>query len=100
MATISARVDDHLKNCAERIADSIGLSLSSVITVFLKRFVDEKGFPFELKLTSTNYDITKMDMEEITALLKQRIKESEALPHTPAVTYLDPATHEIVTQKV
>ena len=38
MVTISARVDESLKGNAEDIAKDIGVSLSTAITVFLKRF--------------------------------------------------------------
>ena len=43
MLTISTRVEEETKENAERIANSIGLTLSAVINVFLKRFVIENG---------------------------------------------------------
>ena len=49
MATMSIRVDDALKSGFDEIARSIGLSTSAAVTVMMKRFVDERGFPFDVK---------------------------------------------------
>ncbi len=48
MATISARIDDELKEQAEDVTARIGISLSSAITIFLKQFVARGGFPFDV----------------------------------------------------
>lgn len=48
MAQISFRVDDDVKSGAEQILDTIGLSMSSALNVFLKAIVREKRIPFEL----------------------------------------------------
>lgn len=100
MTTISARVDENLKDTAESIADEIGLSLSAVINVFLKRFVLEKGFPFELKIhtKTAKSDFVTMSTDEITELIKKRVMESSDIANTPPITYLDPMTGEVKTQ--
>lgn len=48
MAQISLRVDDEVKRSAERTLDSIGLSMSTAINIFLKTVVRENRIPFEL----------------------------------------------------
>ena len=48
MAQISFRVDDDVKMSAEQTLDTIGLSMSSVLNVFLKTIAREKRIPFEL----------------------------------------------------
>lgn len=48
MAQISLRVDDDVKRNAERIFDTIGLSMSTAINVFLKTVARENRIPFEL----------------------------------------------------
>ena len=93
MTTISARVDEALKDDAEKIANTIGLSLSSIINVFLRRFVMENGFPFELKAKPSSKVLTQMSTEDITALIKQSIRESSDIPKLPTFTYLDPLTN-------
>ncbi len=48
MAQISFRVDDDVKMNAEKTLDTIGLSMSAVLNVFLKTIAREKRIPFEL----------------------------------------------------
>lgn len=48
MAQISIRVDDNVKNSAEQTLDTIGLSMSAAINIFLKAVAREKRIPFEL----------------------------------------------------
>lgn len=94
MATISSRVDTELKMRAEAVADSIGLSLSSVITVFLKRFVEEQGFPFAVK---SFIDLTQMPTEQVTKAMQQHVADGSPVPAVPPVTYLDPHIGKLVT---
>lgn len=49
MAIISVKIDDQLKAKAEQVSAGIGIPLSSVINIFLRRFVAETGFPFPVK---------------------------------------------------
>ena len=48
MAQISFRVDDNVKTDAEKILDTIGLSMSAAMNIFLKTVAREKRIPFEL----------------------------------------------------
>lgn len=48
MAQISLRVEDSLKQGAERTLNDIGLSMSTAINIFLKAVVRENRIPFEL----------------------------------------------------
>ena len=48
MAQISLRVDDDVKKGAEQACADIGLSMTTAITVFLKKVAREKRIPFEL----------------------------------------------------
>jgi DNA-damage-inducible protein J len=48
MAQISVRVDDDVKRSAERTFDTIGLSMSTAINIFLKTVARENRIPFEL----------------------------------------------------
>lgn len=47
---IHIRIDENLKKEADELYDSLGLSLSGAIKIFLKQSVRESGLPFELKL--------------------------------------------------
>ena len=48
MAQISLRVDDEVKQNAEKTLNTIGLSMSAAITIFLKTVARENRIPFEL----------------------------------------------------
>ena len=92
MITVSARVDDSLKDQAERIAERIGLNLSSIINVFLRRFVMEQGFPFEVKLSVQPNDIRAMSTSDIERLVREGVRLASPIPTLPPVTYLDSDT--------
>ena len=48
MAQVSFRIDDEIKNQAERALDDMGLTMSAAITVFLKKVGREHRIPFEI----------------------------------------------------
>lgn len=45
---ITVRIDENLKNDAQKLFNDIGISMSSAINVFLKQCVKEGKIPFEL----------------------------------------------------
>lgn len=51
-STISIRVDDSLKRNFDSLCESIGLTYTSAINVFMKAAVREQRIPFELKAES------------------------------------------------
>lgn len=91
MATVSARIDDNLKMRADEVAEEIGISLSSAIGIFLKRFVAEQGFPFEVKAVSRT--VHSMTDTEIAALAQKGIQKGNSVPVLPASFYIDPKTN-------
>ncbi len=48
MAQISLRIDDEVKKSAEQVCADIGISMSTAITIYLKKLGREKRIPFEL----------------------------------------------------
>ena len=92
MATISTRVEDPTKAAAELIASNIGISLSSAINIFLKRFVVENGFPFDVKMKK-NY--TELSTDEITKTVQRMVTDDPASHQLPPVAYIDPKTNSL-----
>lgn len=93
MAVISARVDEQAKLEAEEIASSIGLSLSTVINVFLNRFIAERGFPFDV--TDPQKETVLFQKSELEEIVKKAIKENaEKVVYTKS-SYLDPDCQKI-----
>jgi DNA-damage-inducible protein J len=48
MVQIGLRVEEDVKQSAEKVCADIGLSLSAAINVFLKKVARERRIPFEL----------------------------------------------------
>ncbi len=46
MATMQIRIDETLRNEAARVAQGMGIDLSSAIRLFLSQMVKENGLPF------------------------------------------------------
>ena len=47
-STISIRVDEDLKKRVDYLADSFGMNLTTLVTVFLKAVARERRIPFEI----------------------------------------------------
>lgn len=56
MAQISLRIDDDVKQEAEKVLKEIGISMSSAVNIFLKTVGREKRIPFELSAEPTEND--------------------------------------------
>lgn len=56
MAQISLRIDDDVKQEAEKVLKEIGISMSSAVNIFLKTVGREKRIPFELSAEPTESD--------------------------------------------
>lgn len=50
MATI--RIDDELKNDADKMFDEVGMNTSTAVKIFLTRFVKTGKFPFDIETVS------------------------------------------------
>lgn len=87
MATITARIDEKTKLQAEEIASSIGLNLSSVINVFVNRFVAERGFPFAVSDPKT---VQMFDRNDLTDAVTKAIRERRDVPEVPESFYIIP----------
>ena len=49
MAQINIRIDDKIKHEAEDLFDSLGLTMSGAIMVFLRKSIDVRGIPFAVQ---------------------------------------------------
>ncbi len=49
MAQVSFRIDEDVKQRAERALDEMGLTMSAAITVFLTKVARERRIPFEIR---------------------------------------------------
>lgn len=82
-ANLYVRIDPELKERAESILSSLGISPSSAITMFYRQVVLHNGLPFEIKLPPHPLDISRLTEEELDAELEIGYQEAingEAMP--------------------
>jgi DNA-damage-inducible protein J len=82
MTTLNVRIDEKLKKKAQKIADQLGMDLSTVIKVFLVQLVMEEGIPFEIRTENgfTLKEELKMRKEAKDALRSgKRFSSAKAL---------------------
>lgn len=48
-AVVNFRLDSELKNTLEKFCDDVGLTISSLFTIFAKRVAREHKIPFEIE---------------------------------------------------
>lgn len=70
-ATITFRIDEEMKEELNGICEALGLTLSGALTIFAKKMINERGLPFDLKLTPNFETIKAMkEVEENKGLSK------------------------------
>ena len=72
-AGISMRVDPSIKNEAESLFNSFGLSLTDAINVFLHKAIQVGGMPFELRQPKYNTE-TEEAIQESKDIMQGKIK--------------------------
>ena len=73
---VRVRINEQLKNDATAVLESMGLTMSDAIRIFLKRVVDEKALPFTLKMPR-HLDASQMSKKEFDALMEQSFRDVE-----------------------
>jgi len=76
--TIRARVEPELKDRAEAVFDTLGLSPTEAITLFYKQVALNQGLPFEVKIPNA----------ETREAIQQARAGSGLTQHTSAATLL------------
>ena len=71
MAQISFRMDDDLKMCAEDTFRSMGMSMTTAITIFITQTVRDGQFPFVIK-SDPFYSTSNM------SVLRRRARDMDA----------------------
>lgn len=97
MATVSTRLDDHVKADAERIADEIGIPLSTAINIFIKKFITDKGFPFDVNVSTKVNGNPIIDENLLDASVRKAISDPNNAGLSHQFTYLDPNTQKLIT---
>lgn len=70
---MNMRVDASVKKKAENIANQLGISMSTAITLFLKAMIREKGLPFAVT-------VEPKKAKEVRKIEKEEPEENEESP--------------------
>lgn len=73
---IRVRINDQLKHEANEVLESMGLTMSDAIRIFLKRVVDEKALPFTLEMPR-HLNASQMSKEEFDSRMRRSFRDIE-----------------------
>lgn len=68
MATITVRVDDSIKQQAEKLFDDLGLNMTSAINIFIKKALSVNGIPFDLRRGTYSSETMQAMLESETLM--------------------------------
>jgi DNA-damage-inducible protein J len=58
---LTIRIDENIKQEAERLFNRIGLNMSAAVNIFFRQAIREQSIPFELKPYDEYYSGAKME---------------------------------------
>ncbi|RHM63108.1 MULTISPECIES: type II toxin-antitoxin system RelB/DinJ family antitoxin [Coprobacillaceae] len=71
-ANLYARIEPEVKEKAETILSSLGISASNAINMFYKQIILQRGIPFEVKLPDTSMiDVSTLSKEDLNEELEK-----------------------------
>ena len=78
-ANLYARIEPDVKEKAESILSTLGISASSAINMFYKQIILQRGLPFEVKIpTARPVDISRMNAETLDMELEKGYADMQA----------------------
>lgn len=76
---MKVRVDKETRDQVNSIAQSLGMSVNTAITVFLKQFISHRGFPFEV--VQAEPVMTRDEFTDEMERRYQRMKAGQFVEH-------------------
>ena len=92
MATCTIRLDDGVREETSRIAAEMGLTFNAVMNIMARKFNAEKGFPFPVKLETTQKTVFDMSSDEFEAACQMAVAQRDNYATMDYVTRLDKET--------
>lgn len=74
--TVSARVEEDVKNAAESILDQLGISTSTVINSLYRQIILQRAVPFSLALPEKFKTADEMTTDDLNAKLAHSYTQS------------------------
>lgn len=92
MSTSTIRLDDGVREETTRIASEMGLTFNAVMNILARKFNDEKGFPFPVRLETAQKTVFDMSSDEFKAACQAAVAQRENATTMNYVTRLDKET--------
>lgn len=89
MSTSTIRLDEGVREETTRIASEMGLTFNAVINILVRKFNAEKGFPFPVKLETTQKTVFDMSSDEFEIACREAVTHREDTAEMDYVTRLD-----------
>lgn len=83
-ATVSARIDENIKDQAEDILKQLGIPVSVVINTLYHQIIARKGVPFSLTLPATPVSLEEMTSSELDTKLHHSYEQAHSRQGRPA----------------
>jgi len=96
MSTSTIRLDEGVREETTRIASEMGLTFNAVINILARKFNAEKGFPFPVKLETTQKTVFDMSSDEFEIACREAVTHREDTAEMDYVTRLDKESGMIV----
>ena len=89
MSTSTIRLDDGVREETTRIASEMGLTFNAVMNILARKFNAEKGFPFPVKLETTQKTVFDMSSDEFETACQNAVAQREDVSTMDYVTRFD-----------
>ncbi len=76
-SNVFARVEPEIKEQAEEILNSLGISMSGAMEMFLRQIVIQGGIPFEVKVPKHPLDINDISKEKFDKMMQKALDDIE-----------------------
>jgi addiction module RelB/DinJ family antitoxin len=73
--SINFKIDGKLKEQFTKLAEDLGITCTNMLTMFIKKAVDEQGIPFEVKVTNKTNPIYERLFAEEQAKIQNLIPD-------------------------
>lgn len=83
-ANVMARVEPEIKETAESIIASLGLSTSGVINMLYRQIILKNGIPFSVTLTKEPKALDELTKTELDAMLEEGYSQAKQKKGKPA----------------
>lgn len=88
-ATVSARIDENIKDQAEDILKQLGIPVSVVINTLYHQIIARNGIPFSLTLPTKPVSLEEMTSSELDAKLHRSYEQARSRLGRPAKDAFD-----------